>query len=165
MTVSGRMAVMERGRLVQVGVPAEIYENPVSRYVADFIGDVNLIEGRVAAAAKGLVHVEAGEIGAPIHMETAGGVEPGQTVWVAIRPEKLRIALRPPKRSRHNCASGTVLDIAYFGDLSMYHVKLDSGRILKSAQTNQTHLIERPITWGDSVYLAWESDAGVVLTE
>lgn len=165
MTVSGRMAVMQQGRLAQVGAPAEIYESPASRYVAGFIGDVNLIEGRVVGATKGLLRVESGEIGAPIRIGAGdSGAQVGQTVWVAIRPEKLRIAAGPPAASGHNCVAGTVLDIAYLGDLSIYHVKLDSGRVLKSAQTNQTRLIERPISWGDRVHLSWDDGAGVVLT-
>jgi putrescine transport system ATP-binding protein len=91
-------------------------------------------------------------------------VEKDAEAWVAIRPEKVRIGLDQPEASDSNWVKGEVWDIGYLGDLSIYHVRLDDGTIIKSAQTNQTRLISRPITWDDQVYLSWPRDGGVVLT-
>src|SRR5262249_22984684 len=95
MTVADRIGVMDQGQLAQVATPAEIYEQPNSRWVADFIGDVNLIEGRVAVTGREtVIELETGE---RIHLATAANVETGATVWVAVRPEKLTISSTPPE--------------------------------------------------------------------
>jgi putrescine transport system ATP-binding protein len=162
MTVAHRMAVMDRGRIVQVGTPAEVYEQPSSRYVASFVGDVNLIEGRLASAgASGsLIDSAAGA-----KLATSQRVEAavGATVWVALRPEKLRIARAPPAASE-NCVAGRVAEIAYLGNVSVYKVRLDNGFVMKAQLPNLTRVIERPIGADDPVWLSWTPDAGVVLT-
>jgi len=162
MTVAHRMAVMDRGRIVQVGTPAEVYEQPSSRYVASFVGDVNLIEGRLASAgASGwLIDSAAGA-----KLATSQRVEAtvGATVWVALRPEKLRIATAPPAASE-NCVAGRVAEIAYLGNVSVYKVRLDNGFVMKAQLPNLTRVIERPIGANDPVWLWWTPDAGVVLT-
>jgi putrescine transport system ATP-binding protein len=84
-------------------------------------------------------------------------------VWVALRPEKVRIASEPPTVAEENCVSGRVADIGYLGDVSIYKVRLDTGPVLKAATTNVTRLIERPIAWNDRVWLTWTPEAGVVL--
>src|SRR5882724_9269178 len=145
MTVADRIGVMDRGRLIQVATPREIYERPNSRWVADFIGEVNLIEGRV---------VEVGESGTVIASAAAGRLralsptdaKPGDVVWVALRPEKVRIAHAPPTEGE-NCVVGQVGNIGYLGDLSVYKVRLDNGIVMKAAVANVTRLVERPIGW------------------
>jgi putrescine transport system ATP-binding protein len=163
MTVADRIGVMNHGQLVQVATPPEIYELPNSRWVADFIGDVNLIEGRV---------VEAGENGTVIASATAGrlrglacaAAKPGDTVWVAVRPEKAHIARDPPAKPEENCVAGTVDNIGYLGDLSIYKVRLDNGFVMKAAVANVTRLVERSIGWDDRVWLSWTPEAVTVLT-
>jgi putrescine transport system ATP-binding protein len=163
MTVADRIAVMDHGRLVQVASPSEIYELPNSRWVADFIGDVNLIEGQV---------LEAGAPGTVIASAAAGqlrglaceGAKRGDTVWVALRPEKVRIAREPPARPEENCVAGTVGTIGYLGDLSIYQVRLDNGFVMKAAVVNVTRLVERAIGWDDRVWLSWTPEAATVLT-
>jgi len=162
MTVADRIAVMDRGRLVQVATPPEIYEQPNSRWVADFVGDVNLIEGRVVAA-DGDTLVESAAVGR-VRAAAKAGVKPGDTVWVALRPEKLRLAHEQTSATSENSADGTVADIGYLGDLSLYRIRLDTGVEIKAALANVTRLTERPINWGDRVRLAWAAGAGVVLT-
>jgi putrescine transport system ATP-binding protein len=163
MTVADRIGVMDRGRLVQVGTPPEIYEQPSSRWVADFIGDVNIIEGRVAATAAGEVVIAseaAGRVRA--HHALAGSVD--DTVWLALRPEKLRMTREPPARSDENCVAGRVWDIGYLGDYSLYKVRLEGGLVITAAVANMTRTIAQPIGLDDAVWLSWSADAGVVLT-
>ena len=162
MTVADRIGVMDRGRLIQVAPPPEIYEQPNSRWVADFIGDVNLIEGRVVEAGAGGAVIASGAAGT-LRATSAAGAAPGQTVWVALRPEKVRIAPAAPAAGE-NCVAGQVASIGYLGDLSSYKVRLDSGFLMQAAVANVTRLIERPIGWDDRVWLTWAPDAAVVLT-
>ena len=164
MTVSSRIAVMDHGRIVQVATPAEIYEYPNSRYVADFIGDVNIIPCRVTDVTGGRIGLASEETSVPIRISHEVQVEKGARAWVAIRPEKIGIDPTPPGEGADNWVKGEVWDIGYLGDLSIYHVRLPGGTIIKSAQTNRTRLVERPITWEDEVYLSWPHDGGVVLT-
>jgi putrescine transport system ATP-binding protein len=160
MSVADRIGVMDRGKLVQVATPPEIYEQPNSRWVAQFVGDVNLIEGKVLSnGADGvLIESAAGRI-----RVRQGDGKPGDTVIVALRPEKLRIAREPPPGDENRIA-GQVWDIGYLGDMSVYQVKSDGGPTLKASAANLTRLIERPITWDDRVWLSFAPDAGVVLT-
>ncbi|MEJ8571106.1 ABC transporter ATP-binding protein [Microbaculum marinum] len=170
MTVSDRIAVMDQGKLVQVATPAVIYESPNSRYVADFIGDVNFLSGKISQLGDNEVTLASGDVACAIvaERETDTGGEIGRVgddAWLAIRPEKMRISLDAPDESSINCASGEVWDIGYLGDLSVYHVRLDNGHVIKSTVTNQTRLVERPIGYDDRVWLSWPRDAGVVLTK
>jgi putrescine transport system ATP-binding protein len=163
MTVADRIAVMDRGRLIQVATPQEIYERPNSRWVADFIGDVNLIEGRVLeVGASGTV--VASDAAGRLHALSAADVKPGDVVWVALRPEKVRIAHAPPTAEEENCVAGQVTDIGYLGDLSIYKVRLDNGTVMKTAVANVTRFLAPPIDWDDRVWLSWAPEAAMVLT-
>lgn len=161
MTVADRISVMDHGRIVQVAPPAEIYEAPNSRYVADFIGSVNIFEGTVEEASPERTRLAAAD-GISIESQSGGAVK-GQTAWFAVRPEKVRIMHEEPADSSVNSVPGEVWDIAYFGDMTLYNVKLASGKEVRATQMNAHRNVERPITWGDKVGLAWDSDAGVVL--
>jgi putrescine transport system ATP-binding protein len=163
MTVADRIAVMDHGRLIQVATPPEIYEQPNSRWVAEFIGEVNLIEGRVVETDAGgtvIANAAAGQMRAAASAEAKAG----DTVWVALRPEKVRIALEPPATAANNCVSGQVWNIGYLGDVSIYQVRLDNGFVIKAALANMTRLVERTIGWDDRVWLTWAPDAAMVLT-
>jgi putrescine transport system ATP-binding protein len=163
MTVADRIAVMDHGRLIQVATPPEIYEQPNSRWVADFIGDVNLIEGRVVESGAGGTVIASAADG-QVRAAASTEAKPGDTVWVALRPEKVRIALEPPATAADNCVSGQVSNIGYLGDVSIYQVRLDNGFVIKAALANMTRLVERPIGWDDRVWLTWAPEAAMVLT-
>jgi putrescine transport system ATP-binding protein len=163
MTVADRIGVMNHGRLIQVATPPEIYEQPNSRWVADFIGDVNLIEGRLLATQGEGVSIASACVGALRAVQAVGG-KPGDAIWVALRPEKVRISRERPAVADENCVAGQVRSIGYLGDLSIYKVRLDSGFVMKAALANMTRLVERPIGWNDRVWLHWPADAAVVLT-
>ncbi len=140
MTVADRIGVMNHGRLVQVGVPAEIYEQPNSRWVADFVGDVNLIEGRVVSIDGDHVVAESADIPV-LHVKHNQPLRPGNTIWIALRPEKVRIAREPPPSMEQNCLAGQVWDIGYLGDVSIYKVRAKSGLEMKAAVSNVTRLV------------------------
>jgi len=164
MTLADRIAVMNQGKVVQVGTPAEIYEQPNSKYVADFIGNINLLEGQVVAATGGSVTLDCAGTGAKVQVNQELTVAPGSGAWFAVRPEKIGVSLSPPAETAVNAVAGKVWDIGYLGDISVYHVRLASGATLKATVTNATRLVERPITWEDDVWLTWSRDSGVVLT-
>ena len=164
MTVSSRIAVMDHGRIKQVATPAEIYEYPNSRYVAEFIGDVNTLEGRVITVDKDHVRIRLNDSDCDVYVDHGVGTTVGASVWVALRPEKLRIQKEPLEAGEVNCLSGEVWDIGYLGNLSIYHVRLPNGKMITSTHTNQSRLVERSITWEDRVTLHWAPGANVVLT-
>jgi putrescine transport system ATP-binding protein len=162
MTMASRIAVMDRGRIAQVATPTEIYEQPNSRYVADFIGSVNLFEGNYVGG-EGPPTIRCVEAGCDITIAQTLPISPGHRLWVAIRPEKLEISREPPPRGVPNSVSGVVWDIGYLGDFSTYRVKLDSGKIVSAVEANRMRLTERTITWEDRVYLRWAPQAAVAL--
>jgi len=163
MTVGSRMAIMRDGQIAQIGTPSEIYEYPASRFVAEFVGEVNLIEARLLRVEGTFMHLRAPALGCAIVTDRPVPALPGEPLWVAVRPEKMTIAKTPPRETGHNCVEGEVFDIEYLGDVSVYHVRLESGAMLRATEANRLRLIERPITWEDRVWLSWGPDASVVL--
>ncbi|MEE3360040.1 MAG: ABC transporter ATP-binding protein [Pseudomonadota bacterium] len=161
MTVASRVAVMDEGRLVQVATPADIYEAPNSVYVADFIGDVNIIEGN-ATPDGDRVRIDWAE-GQPAIWGTAQkSVASGERISFAIRPEKVTISKEKPE-DRRNLLEGEVIDIAYLGNISTFHVKVGNGQIIKAQSANTRRLANRDITWEDRVWLTFTETAGVLL--
>ncbi len=163
MTVASRIAVMNHGLLMQVSTPGEIYEAPQSRYVSQFIGDVNILEGKVAGVANGIVDIEPVAGGGRFQAQASDGLSAGQQVWLAVRPEKLKIGLEQPAGSV-NVIRGQVDDVGYLGSISHYHVRTDAGQRVTALRTNASHSVERSISWEDQVWLEWPVDAGIVLT-
>src|SRR6266545_672057 len=163
MTVADRIGVMNHGRLMQVATAPELYEQPNSRWVADFVGDVNLIEGKVIEAGANTTVIESAVVGR-VRAGATSGAKAGDTVWVALRPEKIRLSLEQ-RAATENSVSGTVRDIAYLGDLSIYKIALDNGFVMEAATANLTRVIERPISWDDRVWLTWDAAAGIALTQ
>lgn len=167
MTVSDRIAVMDKGLIMQVATPAEIYEAPNSRYVADFIGDINILEGTVtstdsALGMPGSVRIDCDGIAVSVEQECQA--VKGDKVAFAVRPEKVRISADQPADISANAVYGEVWDIGYLGDFSVFLVRLADGRVVRAAQANVSRLVDRPITFGDMVWLTWPLDAGLVLT-
>lgn len=162
MTVASRVAVMDHGTIKQVATPARIYEQPNSVYVADFIGDVNLIEGRVSAV-NGAAQLDWAE-GRPALIGQSGGeLGTGDRATFAIRPEKIAISKEEPEA--RNRVFGRILDIGYLGNLSTYHVQLPEGPVIKCEVGNRSRLERRDFTWEDEVWLSWTDTAGLVLPE
>lgn len=163
MTVSSRIAVMDSGEIVQVATPTEIYEYPNSLYVAEFVGDVNIFEGVITDLSPTHTTVNSFETEAPLICNQGVGAVVGSQAWIAVRPEKLRISLTPPENTESNCMKGEVWDIGYLGDMSIYHVKMDNGKMITAAQINHRRAIELPINYEDRVYVSFDADSAVVL--
>jgi putrescine transport system ATP-binding protein len=167
MTMATRIAVMSEGRIMQVGAPSEIYETPATRYVADFIGNVNLMDGSLTTDFPDHVVITCADC---THHVGHGitGVE-GMSVSVAMRPEKLRLTRERPQESAewaagHNQVRGTVKDMSYFGSFTVYHLKLASGQVLRVSESNTERHRDNPLTWNDTAWVSWSPSAQVVLT-
>jgi len=161
MTVASRVAVMDHGRIVQADTPARIYEQPNSVYVADFIGEVTIIDGTATRAGDGY-EIAFAEDRPPLFARTEKDFANGQTCHLAIRPEKVAISAEKPE-DRRNVLRGRILDIAYLGNISTYRVELPNGKIVKAQTANTRRLANRPFTWEDEVWLSWTDTAGVLL--
>jgi putrescine transport system ATP-binding protein len=162
MTMSSRIGVMNAGRIEQVGSPVEIYEYPGTRFVADFIGAANMFEG-TAKAGDGALTIACPELEHDLSVQESGTVAGGAAVTVMVRPEKVAIGREKPQAGL-NWAEGVVSDIAYLGDVSIFHVRLASGRKVQALKTNLHHGEETRLTWDDPVFLAWHPADSLVLT-
>ncbi len=161
MTMASRIAVMSEGRFLQVGAPSDIYETPATRFVADFIGNVNLMPGRLTVDEPDHVVVTCADCTHYVGHGLTGTL--GMEVTVALRPEKIRLGHERPSGG-HNVVQGTVKDLSYFGSYTVYHLALNSGQVLKVHASNTERHSDRPLTWGDSAWASWAPTAHVVLT-
>ena len=168
MTMASRIAVMSEGRLLQVGAPSEIYETPANRFVADFIGNVNLMDGSLVEDEPGHVVVACADCRHYIGHGITGTL--GMAVTVALRPEKIRISREAPvseatdPAGTFNRVRGTVRELAYFGSYTVYHLALPSGAVLKVSQSNTERERSGQLTWGDDAWASWSTLSPVVLT-
>jgi putrescine transport system ATP-binding protein len=163
MALATRIAVMDRGRVMQVGTPAEIYEFPRSRFVADFVGTTNLFEGTVSACEAGLITVRCAETGGELLVDHAGSFSVGQHVWVALRPEKVRLGKQPLAGPRINELRGTVWELGYLGNRSTYRIRTASGKLVTVFAQNERRSAQAAIDWSDEVFVSWSADAAVLL--
>lgn len=160
MTMACRMAVMRDGQIAQIGAPAEIYEAPNSCMVAEFVGSVNLFEGQISAREAGEFLIESPGVSA-LRVETNEAA--AGAIWVAVRPEKIRLSREEPDQP-FNKAKGVIAEIGYLGGLSIFHVKLPDGRILRATAPNLDRRADGGFTWDEPVWLSWPARAGVILT-
>jgi putrescine transport system ATP-binding protein len=164
MTLASRIGVMNQGRIVQTGTPHEIYEFPNSRLVAEFIGSVNMFEGRLLEDEPDYVRIACNDLESTIYVDHGISASSNATVWAAIRPEKIELSVTRPL-SQQNVAQGVVQEIAYMGDTSVYLVRLNSGKIVRVTQPNIRRHEGETITWDQTVYLQWHPSSPVVVTE
>lgn len=163
MTMASRIAVMSKGRVLQVGTPQEVYEYPANRFVADFIGNVNLFQGKIsldeadrcaATTSIGEIHVGHGISGAM-----------DMPVAVAVRPEKISIGKERPASVDHNVFAGRVKEIAYFGSYNTYILLTPQGVRVKITEPNGSRHEMLNITWEDDVFFWWDDTDAVVLRD
>jgi putrescine transport system ATP-binding protein len=165
MILSSRIAVMDEGRFEQVGRPKEVYEYPASRFVADFIGNINMFEGTVDSVTDGSISVSADEADSPLSGLTDRSMQIGDKVCIAIRPEKIYISDHEPENQEDTRLAGVVHDLGYFGNLSLYRIRLKSGKIIQVSAQNRKRSAERHLEWDDEVFISWRPRSAVVLTE
>ncbi|HEY0032757.1 MAG TPA: TOBE domain-containing protein, partial [Devosia sp.] len=165
MSLATRIGVMNYGEIAMIGEPTEIYEFPNSKFVAGFIGSVNMVEGVVTEDEPGHVRIRSSELGCDIYVGHGVDCAPDQILWWAIRPEKMVLSRDKPEDPQDaNVTQGIVEDIGYLGDMSVYQVRLESGKHVRVTQTNTVRGNPDAITWDEQVYLTWGDSAGSVLT-
>lgn len=163
MTMADRIGVMDRGRLVQVGPPRELYEAPVSRWIAGFVGDINLIEGRVASREAGRATLATRDGGVLLTAAAREGTSASDGC-IAIRPEKLRLAPAAAiDGATPNRLSGRVLDVSYQGSISVVRVTLPSGQVLKASRINASRDAAPELTPGAEIAAWFAPEDGVML--
>lgn len=163
MTMSTRIGLMNSGRLEQVDAPRRLYEFPATRYAANFIGLINFFEGRVVRQEEDLLFIRCDHCEGEIAVKHSQPLTTGMDVVVAIRPEKILIV--PDSANLTNRIKGVIRDIAYLGDVSIYHVELASGMRVKFTQSNIQALAEQPLNWDQEVLLGWQTNSCNVLTQ
>ncbi len=167
MTLSTRIGVMDQGKIVQTAEPHDVYEYPNSRFVAEFIGSVNMFEGRVIEDEPDSVRIHSKEAGGELYVDHGISCAPNQKVYVALRPEKIKVSRRKPDQSHlngANCIVGTIEEIAYMGSMSVFRIRLPSGKEVRVTQPNFSRNMGERFTWEDQVYMSWDADSSVVLT-
>ena len=162
MTLATRIGVMNEGVIRQTGEPREIYEAPNSRFVADFIGSVNLFQGRVEGVENGLAQIGTAELGL-VQAQAPEGLSQGQEVTLAIRPERFAL-MRTPPANAVNTSRATVRDVAYGGHMSSYRLSLPGGRVVSATQSNRLR-DEDPITWDEEITIHFPTPVVRVLTQ
>jgi putrescine transport system ATP-binding protein len=160
MTLSTRMGVMNHGQIVQVGTPTDIYEFPAT----NFIGSVNMFEGKLSEDEPDFVRIRSEELGGMIYVNHGISSAPDATVWAAIRPEKINLSREVPAQANENVVRGVVKEIAYMGDMSIYLVQIASGKTVRVTIPNVARHADDRITWDETVYLSWHAASPVVLT-
>ncbi|MBT5245774.1 MAG: ABC transporter ATP-binding protein [Rhodospirillaceae bacterium] len=163
MTLSTRIAVMNDGEFMQIGTPTEIYEFPETRFVADFIGSANMLEGRIVEDGPDHVRVKT-DVG-EVYIDHGQSISEGSRVWVAIRPEKIHLSKELAVEPGPNQATGMVDDIGYLGNTSIYKVRLENDQVIDVTAPNQVRPKSRShsITWEEKVYLHWQASSAVLL--
>jgi len=171
LAIASRIAVMNKGSIAQVGTPSDLYEFPATRFVADFIGSVNMFEGTLIDDKPDEATVACPELDPHrIHVPHAVPGKETSSVWVAIRPEKMNLhkdSGAPPSvpecPAAHNVAKGEIKEISYLGDISIFHVLLDGGRLIRISRPNRSRFDQDNFGWGEKVWVSWVGSSPVVL--
>ena len=167
LSMASRIAVMNKGDIAQLAEPSDLYEHPANRFVADFIGSVNIFEGKLTVDEPEQAMVDCPELGRVFLNHGVTGAHE-TTVWVAIRPEK--ITMLPAGRAKAkdspsgtNIAQGQIKGMSYLGDVTIYDIRLDSGRSIRVSRPNLSRWDQEEFSWDDKVSLHWHPSSPVVL--
>ncbi len=167
------MGVMNHGRIAQVGSPTAIYEFPATKFVADFIGSVNMFEGKLVEDEPAYVRIRSSELSCTMYVDHGISSAPGATVWAAVRPEKIVISREAPAVESagagpapgENVVRGVVKEVAYMGDMSVYLVQIESGKTVRVTRPNVIRHADDRIGSDESVFLSWHASSPVVLAQ
>jgi spermidine/putrescine ABC transporter ATP-binding subunit len=171
LAIASRIAVMHKGGISQLGTPSDLYEFPASRFVADFIGSVNMFEGKLVEDEPDEAIIACPEL-APhaIYLPHSAPANVNAPVWVAIRPEKMNLhkdtegpPAVPECPAAHNVCKGQIKEISYLGDTSIYHVQLSNGRLVRVSRPNRSRYDQDSFGWGETVWVSWAGSSPVVL--
>ena len=165
MTLSSRVAIMEKGRFAQIGTPREVYEYPKTRFAADFVGTINLFEGTIETVSDGLMRIRCDDTDSTILAFEGEGRSTGDRICIAVRPEKIFISKEKPESQHWIALRGVVHDLGYKGNLSIYRVELPSKRIVQVSAQNRRRSARRTLEWDDEVFISWDPRSAVVLDE
>jgi len=165
MILSNRIAVMEKGRFEQIGPPKEVYEYPCNRFVADFIGTINTFEGVIQNSVDGRVTLASDECGASLTAYSNIRPKNGSDACIAVRPEKIYISKSKPDNIEHVCLSGVILDVGYFGNLSLYRIRLSTGKVVQASAQNRHRSSTRNFDWDEEVFVSWRPKSAVLLVD
>ena len=165
MTLSSRIAVMDKGRFQQIGTPKQTYEFPANRFVAEFIGTINTFKGRVADVADAGIKVFSTEAGVTLTALGKQLVEDGQEIEIAVRPEKIFISKEKPDNKDDVCIPGVVDDLGYLGNRSLYRIRLESGKIVQVSSQNRRRSVSRFLEWEEKVWISWRPRSALVLLD
>lgn len=165
MTLSTRVAVMNEGHLEQVGTPGEVYEYPDNRFVADFVGNINFLPCTVTSCDDELAQMHSDDAQGVIEARVKEPLETGSRHWLAVRPEKIFISKNQPGEGNRAVLKGVVEDLGYFGNLSVYRVRLLSGKILQVSGQNRVRTAKKTVEWDDEVFISWDVDSAIVLDD
>ena len=163
MTLSDRIAIMEQGQFVQIGSPNLIYENPRSKFVADFLGNINLLEATITEQDEKEITLDCTALGGELKFDQTERVDTSE-MTVALRPEKVMIEKNMPTNHEQSHVKGIVEDFGYYGNLSIYRVRTESGHVIQVSKQNRDR-VEQSIKWEDEVYLSWDNDSLMLLGE
>lgn len=163
MILSTRIAVMRKGRFEQIGTPSEIYEYPANRFVADFIGTINIFDGVVSGSSADSIAVECPEAGGTLTALCESPPTKGSKVCIAVRPEKIYISQYEPDNDEYTRLSGIVEDLGYFGNLSLYRIRLPGGKVVQVSAQNRVRSAERSLEWNDAVFISWRPQSVILL--
>ena len=163
MTLSDRIAIMEQGQFVQIGSPNLIYENPRSKFVADFLGNINLLEATITEQNEKKITLDCAALGGELKFDQTERADTSE-MTVALRPEKVMIEKNMPTNHEQSHVKGIVEDFGYFGNLSIYRVRTESGHVIQVSKQNRDR-VEQSIKWEDEVYLSWDNDSLMLLGE
>jgi spermidine/putrescine ABC transporter ATP-binding subunit len=172
LAMAGRCAVMDRGKLMQTATPSNLYEFPANKFVADFIGSVNLFEGRLEIDEPDHAILASDELGGRVYFDHGVSGASGETMWVGVRPEKIELLKRAdgsapptPEDSPAGCnvVAGTIRQISYLGNESVYEVEIATGKKMRVSRPNLSRWDQEDFTWDDEVWMRWHGDSPVLL--
>jgi putrescine transport system ATP-binding protein len=169
MTMAERIAIMDRGEFIQIGGPREIYENPNCSFTAEFIGSINMFESTLVMSDHKGSEISCKDLDTRIKLDIDVDLADGMEITVAIRPEKIYIERTFPvdengEKLTCNYTTGVVENIAYMGDISIYHVRLASGKVVITTLPNVDRFNVGLPTWDDKVFLSWDPESCITLT-
>ncbi len=162
MTLATRIAVMDAGQIIQIGEPAEVYERPKNRKIANFIGTINIFEGNVVQSGDHLA-LNCPQVATPLKLPPDADGTEGKETSLAIRPEKIFMDKMPPEDGSLVALRGEVLELAYMGNLSIYRVRVEGGKVIQLIAPNLQRTDRRNIVWDDQVWLSWIPENSLIL--